>query len=48
VKDLREFINLLDDNQELARIKYPVSADLEITEIADRICISVPENKFRY
>ncbi len=36
-KDLREFVSLLEDRGELKRIAVPVSADLEITEIADRM-----------
>lgn len=35
--DLREFIALLDDRNELARIEVPVSPHLEITEITDRV-----------
>ena len=37
VKDLREFINLLEERGELVRIKTPVSPELEITEITDRM-----------
>lgn len=36
-KDLSEFIQLLEKKGELARIKTEVSADLEITEVTDRI-----------
>ena len=36
-KDLREFIAFLEDKGELRRISTPVSWELEITEIADRI-----------
>ena len=36
-KDIREFITLLDRRGELRRISVPVSRDLEITEIADRV-----------
>ena len=36
-KDLREFVSLLEDRGELKRITAPVSPDLEITEIADRM-----------
>jgi 4-hydroxy-3-polyprenylbenzoate decarboxylase len=36
--DLREFINALEKAGELKRISVEVSADLEITEITDRIC----------
>ncbi len=35
--DLRAFIKVLEDNGELVRIKAPVSVDLEIAEITDRI-----------
>lgn len=43
MKDLREFIDLLELNQELVRIEHPVSAHLEITEITDRISKSAPD-----
>ena len=36
-KDIREFIAFLDEKGELRRISVPVSRDLEITEIADRV-----------
>jgi 4-hydroxy-3-polyprenylbenzoate decarboxylase len=36
-KDLREFITFLEQKGELRRIKTPVSCELEITEIADRL-----------
>lgn len=36
-KNLREFIEALDLAGELIRVKHPVSAELEITEIADRV-----------
>jgi 4-hydroxy-3-polyprenylbenzoate decarboxylase len=35
-KDLREFISFLEDKGELRRIRTPVNAELEITELADR------------
>lgn len=35
-KDLRDFIALLEKKGQLKRIKHPVSASLEITEICDR------------
>lgn len=35
--DLRAFIELLDSQGQLARIDQPVSRDLEITEITDRV-----------
>ena len=36
-KDLREFIDFLEDRGELKRIKAPVSCELEIAEICDRV-----------
>ena len=36
-KDLREFIAFLEDKGELRRISTPVSWELEISEIADRM-----------
>ena len=36
-KDLREFIAFLESKGELRRISVPVSSELEITEIADRV-----------
>ncbi|MDA0264337.1 MAG: menaquinone biosynthesis decarboxylase [Chloroflexi bacterium] len=36
-KDLREFVRFLEDKGDLLRIKSPVSHELEITEIADRV-----------
>jgi 4-hydroxy-3-polyprenylbenzoate decarboxylase len=42
MKDLREFINLLSEQDELVRIEYPVSPHLEITEITDRVSKSPP------
>ena len=36
-KDLREFIRFLEEKGELRRITSPVSHELEITEIADRV-----------
>lgn len=36
-KDLREFIAALEERRLLKRIKTPVSAELEITEITDRV-----------
>ena len=36
-KDLREFIRFLEDQGDLRRITSPVSRELEITEIADRV-----------
>ncbi len=43
-RDLSEFVNLLDKRGQLARIKIPVSNELEITEIADRV-IKGPEER---
>src|SRR5262245_54106138 len=42
-KDLKEFIARLERAGELVRIKTPVSAELEITEITDRISKLPPE-----
>jgi 4-hydroxy-3-polyprenylbenzoate decarboxylase len=36
-KDLNEFIRALDDSRELARIQEPVSPDLEIAAVTDRV-----------
>ena len=36
-RDLREFVALLEERGELRRVTTPVSADLEITEISDRM-----------
>ncbi|MCH8298762.1 MAG: UbiD family decarboxylase, partial [Chloroflexi bacterium] len=36
-KDLREFIRFLEEKGDLRRITSPVSHELEITEIADRV-----------
>lgn len=35
-KDLQDFINILRDKNELLEIDFPVSSELEITEITDR------------
>ena len=37
-KNLQEFIEVLEKESELLRIKEPVSPELEITEITDRVC----------
>ncbi|MCW5858646.1 MAG: menaquinone biosynthesis decarboxylase [Caldilineales bacterium] len=37
-RDLREFIAKLEEIGELQRIQAPVSAELEISEITDRVC----------
>jgi 4-hydroxy-3-polyprenylbenzoate decarboxylase len=37
LQDLREFLTLLESRGELARIHRPVSPDLEITEVTDRV-----------
>lgn len=42
-RDLRVFISKLEDIGELVHIQEPVSADLEITEITDRVCKSTSE-----
>mgnify|MGYP000550067117 FL=1 len=43
--DLREFIKALEKNNELKRIKIPVSSDQEIAEITDRVSKSKDNNK---
>ncbi len=42
-QDLREFIAYLEKNNQLVRVQAPVSRDLEITEIADRVVKGTPE-----
>ncbi len=37
-RDLRDFIQALEEQNELVRVKLPVSPNLEITEIVDRVC----------
>ncbi|POA50929.1 menaquinone biosynthesis decarboxylase, partial [Pseudomonas sp. GW531-R1] len=37
MSDYRSFIRQLEADKDLVRIKHPVSAHLEITEIADRM-----------
>jgi 4-hydroxy-3-polyprenylbenzoate decarboxylase len=45
-QNLDEFINFLEKQKHLVRIKVPVSAELEIAEITDRVCKAPPaENK---
>ncbi|WP_322801364.1 menaquinone biosynthesis decarboxylase [Thermoflexus sp.] len=41
-QDLRDFLNRLEQAGELVRIRAPVSAELEITEIADRVMKGPP------
>ncbi|HEX9057943.1 MAG TPA: hypothetical protein VF818_10470, partial [Ktedonobacterales bacterium] len=36
-RDLREFIAFLEQRGQLVRVQTPVKADLEITEITDRV-----------
>ena len=36
-KDLRDFISFLESRGELKRIKAPVSCELEIAEVCDRV-----------
>ena len=43
LKDLRQYIELLERRQQLIRVGTPVSADLEITEITDRVSKLPPE-----
>src|SRR3972149_5798488 len=44
LQDLREFLDLLEGRGQLARIRPSVSADLEITEITDRVSKRPPEH----
>lgn len=37
-RDLREFIQALEERHELVRVRVAVSPNLEITEIVDRVC----------
>ncbi|MGW8250007.1 MAG: UbiD family decarboxylase, partial [Anaerolineales bacterium] len=41
--DLSDFIALLDKRGQLSRIKHPVSPELEITEITDRVSKASPD-----
>ena len=43
-RDLHEFVAYLERRKQLKRIKTPVSADLEITEITDRVSKSRDKN----
>ena len=42
--DLREYLEILEDNKELVKITTPVSCDLEIAEITDRVS-KLPDGK---
>jgi 4-hydroxy-3-polyprenylbenzoate decarboxylase len=42
INNLRDFVSLLVEGDQLARISLPVSPVLEITEITDRICKGPP------
>ncbi len=42
-EDLRQFLQMLEDRRLLVRIAEPVSRDLEITEITDRVSKASPE-----
>jgi len=44
-KDLREFLNILETNEELLRIKVDVDPVLEISAITDRMCKSAGGGK---
>jgi UbiD family decarboxylase len=37
LNNLKEFVELLDRHKQLIRVRQPVSAELEITEITDRV-----------
>ncbi|NLT41450.1 MAG: menaquinone biosynthesis decarboxylase, partial [Anaerolineae bacterium] len=41
-RDLHEFVRRLDENGQLRRITVPVSAELEIAEITDRVSKAGP------
>jgi len=43
LKNLRQFIELLEERRQIVRISAPVSAELEITEITDRVSKLPPE-----
>jgi 4-hydroxy-3-polyprenylbenzoate decarboxylase len=43
-QDLRQFVGLLEQHGLLKRTSTPVSTDLEITEISDRVSKNSPEN----
>src|SRR5262245_62406665 len=43
-RDLREFVDLLDKRDQLRRIAVPVSRDLEISEITDRVSKAAPRD----
>ncbi len=43
MNNLKDFIDILEKENELIRIKKPVSKGLEITEITDRVCKSTPD-----
>ena len=43
-QDLRQFTGLLEQHGQLKRIISPVSTDLEITEVCNRVCKNSPEN----
>lgn len=38
IRDLRQFIQILEEKDQLTHIRLPVSPHLEITEITDRVC----------
>src|SRR4030067_1396500 len=44
LQDLREFLDLLESRGQLARVRHRVSADLEITDITDRVSKGPPEH----
>lgn len=43
MNNLRNFIELLEERNQLKRIQVPVSPRLEITEVTDRVCKAPPE-----
>ena len=42
-QELSQFVDLLEQHNQLKRISTPVSPELEITEICDRVCKGSPE-----
>ena len=46
LNDLRQFIDLLDKRRQLLKVSTPISPELEITEVTDRVCKGPPgQNK---
>ena len=45
---MKNYINILEENNELIRIKEYINPELEITEITDRVSKSEEEGKLCY